>query len=205
MGGARAASAASAMRVELARKSIHITSAAVPVAYAMGAPRSYALTVLGLLLLVAVAVEVMRARWVRAGAAFTRWVGVLLREREAARWTGATWMLAAFVLAVALFPRAEAVAAMWAVSVGDASAAVVGRWLGRRRFGPAGKSVEGSLALAAATFAGALLVARLDAGASAAAAISAALAEFPTRPLDDNIRVALATGFGILLWRMAFY
>jgi glycine dehydrogenase subunit 1 len=49
--------------------------------------------------------------------------------------------------------------------------------------------------------AGALLVAHLPAGASAIAAVAAALAERPRGPLDDNIRIALAVGGSLLVAR----
>jgi hypothetical protein len=36
------------------------------------------------------------------------------------------------------------------------------------------------------------------------AGILAAVAERPSRPLDDNLRIAVSVGCGILLWRMGF-
>jgi dolichol kinase len=190
---------------EIARKALHITSVIVPVAYATGAlPRRVLVAVVLTLLGVALAVELGRARSERVRAHFTRAAGALLRAHEHHRWAGATWLLVAFALALVLFPPAVAIAATWAVSLGDASAAVVGRAFGRHRFPGSGKSVEGSVACAIATFVGASLVAQLALGASVVAALTAAIAEAPRRPLDDNVRVALAVGGGILLWRMAF-
>ena len=193
------------LRRELARKALHVTSAAVPVAYAAGLPRAGLLAGLLALLAIALVVEGARARSERARAHFTRAAGPLLRAHEHHRWAGATWLLAAFALAVGLYPAPVAVAATWAVALGDASAAIVGRWIGRHRLSPRfAKTLEGSAACAAVTFAGALWVARLPLGASVVAVVAAALAEAPTRPLDDNVRVVLAVGAGILLWRMAF-
>jgi len=194
-----------ALRHELARKALHITSAAVPVAYATGVVARRWLAALVLLLLgVALAVELGRARSERLRAHFTRATGVLLRAHEHHRWAGATWLLVAFAAAILLFPPPVAVAALWAVSIGDAGAAVVGRSVGRHRILGLAKTVEGSVACAALTFLGARVVARLDVGACVVAAICAAIAEAPRRPLDDNVRVALAVGGGILLWRMTF-
>lgn len=197
------------LRRELARKALHITSASVPLAYAAGLPRGVLLAVLAALLAIALAVELGRARSARVRTHFTRATGALLRAHEHHRWSGATWLLVAFALAALLFPRDVAVAAMWAVALGDAGAAVVGRWLGRRPLpaalaGGSGKTLEGSAACAVVTLLGAVFVARLGAGGSVVAAIVAAVAEAPSRPLDDNVRVALAVGGGILLWRMVF-
>jgi dolichol kinase len=193
------------LRHELARKAIHLASAIVPVAYAAGLRRDVLAALLGGALVVALAVEFTRRHVPRVRDSFERTLGVLLREHERGRWSGATWMLVAYLLAVALFPRAVAVAAMLAVALGDAAAAVVGRWAGARRAlraatTPAvGKTWAGTVACAVVTVLGALLVARLTPGAALACAVAAALAERPRGPLDDNVRVALAAGGGAQL------
>ncbi|HEY0969631.1 MAG TPA: hypothetical protein VGE02_01505 [Gemmatimonadales bacterium] len=186
------------LRRELARKALHITSAVVPIGYAAGVPRGVVLALLAALLAVAVVVEAVRHRHGIARAVFHRAAGPLLREHEHHRWSGATWMLVAYALVVWLAPRDAAVAAMWAVAVGDAAAAVVGRWLGRRRFGAAGKSLEGSVACLAATAVGAVWVAGLGIAAGIAAGVAAAAAEWPDGPLDDNVRVAGAVALTVV-------
>ncbi len=191
------------LRRELARKALHLSSAIVPIAYAAGVPRFAVLSLLAVLLAIAIVVELARHRHAIARAFFDRAAGPLLREHEHDRWSGATWMLVSFVLVVWLAPRAAAVAAMWAVSVGDAAAAVVGRWLGgrwlgRRRFGAAGKSIEGSVACFVATAAGAAWVAGLGPVASVLAGVAAAVAEWPDGPLDDNVRVAGAVALTVV-------
>lgn len=195
---------------ELARKALHLSSASAPLAYAAGVPRAWMLVGLGALAAAALAVEVARARSARARDHFTRYTGPLLRAHEHQALSGATWMLVAYLLAVAAYPRAFAVAAMWGVGVGDAAAAVVGRWWGarRRRRGtreadgagappaPGAKSWAGTGACLAATFAGAHWVAGLAPAPAAVAALLAALAERPRAPLDDNLRIVLAVGVG---------
>lgn len=232
----------STLRHELARKALHVSTAVVPAAYMAGVPRDVVLGALGALLAVALLVEIARARHGWARSTFTRATGALLREHEHARWAGATWLLLAFLLAVALFPAPVAAAAMLGVAFGDAAGAIVGRWWSARRScdatpdrSPApsieapptgaprsrdarggvltrhhaaapggGKTLAGSLACAVATTVGALLVARLDIAQSLLAGGLAALAERPRSAVDDNLRVVLAVGTGILLWRMAF-
>lgn len=198
------------LRAELARKSLHAATVVVPIAYARpGVSRDWVLGASGALLLVAFVVELARARSARMERAFGDAFGAMLREHErraaaAPRFAGATWLLLAFALAVLLFPRDLAVAAMCAVSLGDAAAAMVGRAIGRVRLRN-GKSLEGAMACALATALGALFVARLGVVECLVGGACAALAELPARPLDDNVRVALATGTGILLWRMTLY
>jgi dolichol kinase len=187
------------LRHEVARKAIHLTSAVVPAAYAAGLRRDLLAALLGGALVVALGVEAARRRLPGVRAPFEAALGDLLRPHERDRWSGATWMAVAYLLAVALFPRPAAVAAMLAVALGDAAAAVVGRWAGARRAPPppgaaAGKTWAGTAACAVASALGALLVARLAPGAALACAAAAALAERPRGPLDDNVRVALAAG-----------
>ena len=199
-----------ALRHELARKALHLTAATAPLAYALGLPRRTLLVVLCLLGAVAVGVELARRHAPRARLLFHRATGPLLRQHEHEGWSGATWMLAAFIGVVALAPRAPAIAAMWAVAVGDAAAAVVGRALASRRemlatargepvTPRARKSLAGSTACFIATLVGALWVAGLDPASSLAAALAATLAEWPRVPLDDNLRVAGAVAGAVVL------
>lgn len=194
------------LRAELARKTVHVASSVIPLAYAAGMPRGRLLLALAALGVVAMGVELARLRWARARALFVGAFGGLLREHEHGAWSGASWLLAAYVLSVLLFPRREAVAAMLAAGLGDAAAAVVGRSVSvaRARRGEAatvirGKSLAGSVACAVVTFAAALLVAALSPLAAAAAALAASVAERWEPPrmrvrIDDNVRVALAAG-----------
>ena len=176
----------------------------VPVAYAFGTSRGVILLGLAIACVVAIVVELVR-NWSRpAGAAFRRATGLLLREHEHNGWSGATWLLLSFLLAVLLFDAPVAIAAMWAVAVGDAVATIVGRTIGRHRIGKSPKTIEGSVACAAAAAIGALMVAGLDPALSIAAGLAAATAEWPTSPLDDNLRIGLGVGGGILLCRMVF-
>lgn len=172
---------------------------------------------LGALVAVALVVELARARSARARHHFTRYTGALLREHEHRAWSGATWMLGAYLIAVVAYPRPFAVAAMWAVGVGDAAAAVVGRWWGERRRAratasaaargaapaPGAKTYAGTVACFAATLAGARLVAGLPLAPALLAAALAALAERPRAPFDDNLRIVLAVGVAALVTALA--
>ena len=196
--------AALTVRRELARKALHLLWAIVPIAYAFGAQRQLVLGVLIAACTCAMVIEIARSRSERVRLVFDRTTGLLLREHEHHAWSGATWLLLSFLIVALVFEAPIAIAAMWAVAVGDASAAIVGRTIGRHRIGRSRKSVEGSIACALATTMGALLIAQLPPSASIIAGLSAAGAEWPTRPLDDNMRIGIAVGVGILLSRMVF-
>ncbi len=189
------------LKHELSRKAFHIASAIIPIAYALGLARSLVLWALAILIAIALLVEMTRVRSARVKTVFTRAVGHMLREHEHAGLSGATWMVLSYAIAVLMFTRPVAVAAMWAVALGDASAAIVGKRLGRHR--PRwmrDKSLEGSAACAVAAAAGALGVAGLGAAASVIAGLAAAAAEAPGRPFDDNIRIVMAVGLCVTLW-----
>jgi dolichol kinase len=190
------------MKRELARKAIHVSSTAVPLLVWL-LPRPVAIAVLVPVALLALGIDAARHRIRPVRYHFLRRTRTMLRPHERRGLAGATWMALAYAAAVLLFPKPVAVAAMLFNGLGDAAAALVGKRWGRRRTAW-GKSWEGfaaglavdlgvglgmwMLAPAAVSLAGALL------GAVVAASI-----EFAPLPLDDNVRVTLAGGAGILL------
>lgn len=191
------------LRHEMVRKGWHALSVVVAVGYARGMARPLLIWVLVAALVVAVVVEVARTRSALARSAFNTGFGALLREHESRGVSGATWLVLAFLIAVIAFPADVAVAAMCGVALGDAAAAIVGRTLGGA---PAhhGKSLAGSAACLAATALAARWIADFTWREALVAGILASIAERPRHPLDDNLRITLAVGCGILLWRMGF-
>ncbi|MFL5562316.1 MAG: hypothetical protein ACJ79K_12660 [Gemmatimonadaceae bacterium] len=184
---------------ELARKAIHATSAAVPIALAAGIDHRLAVVILGALLLLAILVELIRVRVASAALRFDAMFATLLRAHEARGVTGATWLIGAMFAAVFLLPRSAAIAATWGAAVGDAAAALVGMRFGRHRSLRDDKSVEGSVACFLATLLGAVLVARLRLPAALLVAVAAAGAERMPWPRDDNIRIVALAGMTALL------
>lgn len=182
-----------AFRYELQRKAIHLSSAAIPVAYAWLFPRRVMLPLLVAACAVALAVEFGRRRIPAVASLFSRTVGPMLRSHETDSAVGATWMLLSFLLVVAVAPKPAAIAGMCAVSLGDGVAALVGRSIGRVRLSTTGKSLEGAIACFLVTMAAGIGIAALGTAAAALAALVATLAELPRGPGDDNARVALAT------------
>lgn len=191
------------LRHEMVRKGWHALSVVVPVGYARGVARPFLIWMLVAALVVAVVVEVARARSAVARSAFNTGFGALLREHESRGVSGATWLVLAFLIAVIAFPADIAIAAMCGVALGDAAAAIVGRALGGAR-AHQGKSLAGSAACVAATALAARWIADFTWREALIAGILASIAERPRRPLNDNLRITLAVGCGILLWRMGF-
>ena len=186
-------------RRELARKTIHVTSAAVPIALAAGIDHRFAVLILGALLLVAIVVELIRMRAASAALRFDAMFATLLRAHESRAVTGATWLIGAMFAAVFLLPRSAAIAATWGAAVGDAAAALVGMRFGRHRSSHDDKSVEGSVACFLATLLGAVLVARIRLPAALLVAVAATGAERMPWPRDDNIRIVAVAGITAVL------
>ena len=188
---------------EMPRKTLHLTTAVVPLWLWLGVPQRTVAASLVVLFGIACALEFARRRSPAIAAQFDATVGVMLRPHEVSRGiTGATWLLAAFALVALIAPRQAVIAATWAGAVGDASAAVVGMaW--RRARGGTGKSVAGSITCAIASAVGAWWLAGFGIVAAALLGVVAATVERPLVALDDNVRVTLAVALtSVLLLRL---
>jgi dolichol kinase len=187
------------VRRELYRKSIHVASVAVPLLVWV-LPWEVGMTLLGGAVVVGLVVEWARfpLRWARNH--FLRATPHLLRPHERTSIAGATHMAIAYLLALALFPRPIAIAAMLYNGLGDAAAALVGKRWGRHRV-RWGKSWEGMGAALLVNLAVGFLIPGVPVAAAILGALAAALLEFLPLPIDDNPRVTL--GGGAVAWGVA--
>lgn len=193
------------MKRELARKAIHVSSTAVPLLVWL-MPRPVAVAVLVPVAILALGIDVARHRIRPVRYHFLRHTRTMLRAHERRGLAGATWMALAYAAALLLFPKPVAVAAMLFNGLGDAAAALVGKRWGRRRTAW-GKSWEGFAAGLATDLAVGLGMwmmapAAVPLAGAVLGALVAASVEFAPLPLDDNVRVTLAGGAGILLGAM---
>ena len=183
---------------ELIRKGVHLATASIPVAYFLGTPRGTIEALLAVASVIALLVEGSRRASTRIGAAFERAFGVLLRQRERTAITGATWLVLACLGAVLVFSRSAAIAALWCATVGDPAATIAGRVWTAARVPPAdtrtGKTIIGSLACIALSFAGAWMLAGYALPQALTIAVAAAAAEGLPGRLNDNVRVTGAAG-----------
>jgi dolichol kinase len=184
------ATAAASPPFQPARALLHATFVLLPLAYALLAvPRLTMLLVTAGLAVPLLVLDVARLGW----PAWNRYAFILfaplIRAREAARLTAATYTVTALLIAVWAFAPPVVAAAFLYHSVGDTAAGWIGRRYGRHRIGA--KSLEGSAAFfAAATLAAAPLV---GVGPAALGAAAAAAAEL-LLPVDDNLSVPLVGG-----------
>lgn len=177
---------------ELLRKLIHLLTAMAPLCMLVVGKWPVAF-VFALLAAIALGYDVLRAR----SAWFARWVhrcvGFMLRTSEWSRGrvvaSGATWVLVSLAVVAILFPVRIAVPALVMSLASDAVAAIVGRRIGRHRWPGSLRTVEGTAAFVASGLAIMALFPGIAFWAGAGCVLAAALAEIPSRPLDDNFRV----------------
>jgi len=190
---------------EARRKAIHLAFILLPLDILHGWlpwPRSTSSWRLVLLLcvLVAVVIDVIRIHEHRVRQWFKSFLGGMIREHERFNLLGSTYLLIAALLALEIFPRPIAAAALGFTVLGDGFAALAGRAYGRTRF--FGKSLEGYAAGLLACLAwGTYLVLAGHASWSVVlvGALVASLVELLPIPLDDNLAVTLSAGYAMKL------
>lgn len=143
-----------------------------------------------------IGIEIARFKFERLNRLLVRWFAPLLKADENRRITGATYMVVAGLIAFFLFDTAVAVAVLLFLSLGDPSAALVGRRMpGPRLFG---KSPVGT----AAFFVVSLAIVAVLVGSGSfpyhwgflVGAAIAAVVELASLPPDDNLTIPLAAG-----------
>ena len=192
---------------ELRRKAIHLSFLVLPLDLLFELlpwPRGRAQwsVLLAALTLGALALDLLRLRERRVRRLFRDFLGGMLREHEELGLLGSTYLWMAALLAVDLFPRPVAVAALGFTVLGDAFAAVVGKAWGRTPV--FGKTLEGALGGLAACLAWAVFLAaggHLPWPVVLGGALAASLAEILPIPLDDNLGMTVAAALVMrLLW-----
>ena len=176
------------------RRAVHLGVGTSLPLLALVLPGPWALLPPALLLALWGVPDLARLRWPALNRLFWWAFRPFLKEAEARRPTGATWLLLSALAVLGLFPRPVAVLALLYLSLGDPASALVGRRWGRHRLG--GKSLEGALALLAVALAvGLALGPRVGAGpwwVPALGALAVALADLLPLRVDDNLTLPLA-------------
>ena len=187
------------LAAELKRKSIHLSSIAIPVAYYVTPDawqRHFERGLLALVIL-SLAIEVFRLNHPRTRHVFRHFFGELIRNHEEASLLGSTYLLIACLLSIHLFPKPIAVLALSFLILGDTVAAIVGKSIGRIRL--FGKTLEGSLACFLVCFALTRAVPEVPVTVAIVGAVVATVFELLPVPLDDNFRIPLSAGFAMEL------
>ncbi|NTV98869.1 MAG: phosphatidate cytidylyltransferase [Chlorobiaceae bacterium] len=184
---------------EIARKAIHISSLSIPLIY-WHISRELALLILLPLFAGFFFVDLLKNFVKPVSGWYHRTFDSMLREHELQtgkiQFNGATCIMVSAVILVFFFPKIIAVASFSMVAVSDTFASVVGKTLGRHRFGK--KSIEGSIAFFVTAIAVVLFVPGLDwriglAMAAAGTVTEAFVAAIGNYRIDDNLTIPIAS------------
>ncbi len=186
---------------EARRKLIHLAFIVLPLALLypiLPWPRGRGQfrTLLIVLVVVAMALDLLRLHAPRVRQFFRRFFGEMIRDHEQLSLLGSTYLLLAALLAIEIFPQPVAGAALGFTVLGDAIAAMAGRAFGRTRLFQ--KSIEGALAGLCACLAWASFLAvagHLPWTTALCGAVAASLIELLPIPLDDNLGITLFSGY----------
>jgi len=185
---------------ETLRKGIHISSLIIPLGYRylLSFNRAWGFSLLLIAFSLSLVIEFYRFWQKDFHRTFYRLFGILLRKHELKDFTGATYMLFSAVICVAFFDPLIASCAMAFLTIGDTFAALVGINFGKRWFNNRSKSLEGSLAC----FVSCAIFGILWLGNPPLAilgALAATIAELCNIPLDDNIKIPIASALVMTL------
>ena len=188
---------------ELYRKSFHISSILLPLSYYfIFQNRKMMFLILVPLTVIALVIDIARLEHKTFKRIFFNLVGIMLRKHEIHNFTGATYMMISAVLCIGFFPKEIAVVSLAFLAIGDTLAAIVGIPYGKRKILNTDKSLEGSLACFAGCFVFGLLF--LNPVVAFFGAFTATVAEFSWIPIDDNIKIPIASGLVMSFVNMFF-
>ena len=132
---------------ELIRKSIHLSSSVVPIAFYF-VSREFALIVLGISAFMLISIDLLRRGNEPFRLFYHRFMKPILRKHEVQYdrhvFTGGTYIVIAFFLCVLFFPKPVAITSMLVVIFCDSFAAIIGKNWGRHFI--SNKTFEGSAA-----------------------------------------------------------
>jgi dolichol kinase len=181
------------------RRAFHAASglAMALVPWVLGWPQARTIMVLSVLLVIAVALDLVRLNVPSVNRSFFRVLRPLASAREAAGIASSTWYLVGGILSYLLFTPQHAMLSILVLAIADPAAALVGQRFGGRRIGTG--SVSGTLTF----FAVATAILLLGVGRLEVALVGLAVALLETVPGigDDNVVIPISTG--ILLTALA--
>lgn len=193
--------------LHLARKVWHMAMGLlIAFLYLSGVSATSGVAILGVLLSLSLAIEVLRLRIPSFNEKVIRFWCPVMRACEAGRVSGIPYYLLSALLAIAIFPKPVAVLGILYLGIGDPIASLVGILYGDRsiRF-PNGKSLIGTLAgISACLAVGFVYLKTLGLSDSTTWAIAligglaGGVAELLPLETDDNFSIPMVSGF--ILW-----
>ena len=196
--------------LHLARKAYHILGVLIITGLYQVLSREQSIVALGMALGLLAGCDILRLRSPRMNKVVFGWFKVFLRQEEAQRVSGMTYLLTGSFLVVLLFPKEVVTLAFLFLAFGDPIASAVGVVFGKDKI-VGNKSLQGTVAgfvvctlIAALYFAHNSIMADRIILVSVLAGMAGAVSELmPIGKIDDNFTIpGLSAGF---LWGMFWF
>lgn len=127
------------LKGEIMRKSIHYTSALIPVIYYY-INKNTALIILSLILITMLIIEYVKYKNDSFYNFYMKYFKFMLREHEydkrVFRINGATWVILSCIICILLFPKLIAIMGMLFLSLADSTSGILGRLFGKKMYAP---------------------------------------------------------------------
>ena len=179
---------------EYKRKLIHVFNLIIPLSYLYVFPEKWQMIkVLTSLMVLFIFTDIFRHKigWLRF--LFKSFLNSMLRSHEMdGKLTGATWVMIGAVITITLFSKPVAIIALIFMSLGDATAGLIGKRFGKHKIGD--KTWEGFFGGLIVCIIIALNFTSLPLVVSLIGAITAMIMELIPIPLDDNFTIPLGSG-----------
>ena len=179
---------------EYKRKLIHVFNLIIPLSYLYVFPEKWQMIkVLTSLMVLFILTDIFRHKinWIQS--LFKSFFNSMLRSHEMdGKLTGATWVMIGAVITITLFPKPVAIIALIFMSLGDATAGLIGKRFGIHKIGD--KTWEGFFGGLIICIIIALNFPFLPLTVSLIGAITAMIMELIPIPLDDNFKIPLGSG-----------
>lgn len=177
---------------EIKRKLIHFSTILIPILYSFYS-RKEMLYVCGILIFLALLVEMARWTWDSFSAYFNTLFSSLLRENEKKGLTGATFIFLGLLLSILLYDKNIAQSVMLFIIISDAFSAIIGRiWGHFKIYGD--KTLEGGLAYFVTSLVIVLFIIDINIFIGISGIITSLAAEIFITRIDDNVTVAVIGG-----------
>jgi len=186
-------------KIELKRKSVHMLTTIIPIAYFFVPQRELFLWIIAGLFSFALIIELLRINVTKIQHIYENYFGNLLRPVEkGTTLNGATILFLGSFLSVWLFPVNIAVAALLLLTISDGLAAVVGTIFGRHPV--YGKTWEGFLAFFLSAWLIIYIVLDEPLIGGGVALVTAGIELLPVK-VNDNLLIPLASGTFLMFLR----
>lgn len=184
---------------ELSRKLIHLGNLIIPLSYLYWIPnRNQMLPILGIFTFIFLAVDLGRTRVSWINKVFKRFFNFMMRSHELkGQLTGATWVMISACFVIYFFPREIAILCLIFMSVGDTTASLVGKTIGKTKVG--NKTVEGFFGGLAICLVIAWYFPVVPRLVGISGALAAMIIEILPVPVDDNLSIPLGSAFIMLI------